>query len=354
MERVLEWKELFANYIQKELQLTLSPEKTKITNLNKNEYIKFLGFQISKPAKRKYGNLVTVGKKRKIRLDTARRNKVKITKILNPKTIYTTRTTNPTLIASWDRDRVLPRMMNNGFIRKYGNTYRGCCKAPWTVLKEPEIIQRFNYIIRGYVNYYTPMSDYPTGIIYIYYLLKMSCAHTISRKRNCSLRKTFKKMGKNLTVTYIEEVQYKNPELENKSKKIKKTESILSWKEILEIIRKTLYNIRVLQKSKTEERESKSISIINKSIDDITNIKTNWRTAFKLSQYCCICGSTDKIEYHHVKHIRKGEVTGFLQVMKQLNRKQIPCCRKCHMDIHAGKHDQTAIKDLYDEQLIIL
>ena len=38
---------------------------------------------------------------------------------------------------------------------------------------------------------------------------------------------------------------------------------------------------------------------------------------------------------HHVKHIRKGEVKGFTQIMKQLNRKQIPVCRPCIMNINS-------------------
>jgi retron-type reverse transcriptase len=34
---------------------------------------------------------------------------------------------------------------------------------------------------------------------------------------------------------------------------------------------------------------------------------------------------------------KKGKVTGFTQILKQLNRKQIPCCKKCHQRIHRGE-----------------
>jgi hypothetical protein len=54
-------------------------------------------------------------------------------------------------------------------------------------------------------------------------------------------------------------------------------------------------------------------------------------------EVCIICGNINNVELHHVKHIRKGEVKGFTQIMKQLNRKQIPVCRPCHMKIHSGK-----------------
>ena len=45
---------------------------------------------------------------------------------------------------------------------------------------------------------------------------------------------------------------------------------------------------------------------------------------------------------HHVKHIRKG----FTQIMKQLNRKQIPVCHSCKTKIHYGKYDGTALYKL--------
>ena len=49
---------------------------------------------------------------------------------------------------------------------------------------------------------------------------------------------------------------------------------------------------------------------------------------------------------HPVKHIIKGEVKGFTQIMKQLNRKQLPVCRPCHMKINSAKYDEIALKNL--------
>ena len=65
------------------------------------------------------------------------------------------------------------------------------------------------------------------------------------------------------------------------------------------------------------------------------------RTRSKLFSPCCICGETENIEMHHVRHIRKiGEkVKGFTLVMAKINRKQIPVCRACHVNIHNGKYD---------------
>jgi predicted HNH restriction endonuclease len=70
------------------------------------------------------------------------------------------------------------------------------------------------------------------------------------------------------------------------------------------------------------------------------------RSHSAFDQNCRICGSTEKIEMHHVKHIRKGKVKGFTQIMNQLNRKQIAVCRECHMKIHKGQYDGISLKDL--------
>ena len=59
-----------------------------------------------------------------------------------------------------------------------------------------------------------------------------------------------------------------------------------------------------------------------------------------LSQ-CAICGSTDEINMHHVKHIRKmgKEITGSTKLLAQVNRKKIIVCKKCQQKIHKGIYD---------------
>lgn len=348
LKRVLEWKQLFTEWIQSNLKLELSPEKTKIANLRKNELVKFLGYQLIRESKRK--NLIKVGLIKKVRKDIARRNKVIKIKIEQPKRVFTTRGFNPTLIVSWDRERVLNRLFQNGFIVKYGNTYRGKSKLPWTVLRENEIIERYNYMIRGYLDYYTPVSDYPTGIQFLYYLLKYSCAHTLAQKYRTSIRAIFKKFGKDLKISYIEKISTRDDKGLEVVTENKKTIALFNWKDCLDIIRKCLISTRTKQKNKPKD----SIAIINKAVDEICNVKVNWRTLYKLTKYCAICGCTQQIEYHHVKHIRKGKVTGFLQLMNQLNRKQIPVCKECHKKIHKGLYDDLPLNQIYDEQLIIL
>ncbi|WP_411685911.1 HNH endonuclease [Aeromonas caviae] len=71
---------------------------------------------------------------------------------------------------------------------------------------------------------------------------------------------------------------------------------------------------------------------------------------------CCVCGSSDDINMHHVRHLRKGNktvVSGFNRIMADINRKQIPVCRKCHVQIHNGKYDGKALKDLHFNPAVI-
>ena len=56
---------------------------------------------------------------------------------------------------------------------------------------------------------------------------------------------------------------------------------------------------------------------------------------------------------HHIKHIRKGKVTGFAQVMKSLGRKRIPCCKECHIKIHKGEYNGVSLQSLYDPEMVI-
>jgi hypothetical protein len=53
IERVNEWKGLFINWISDKLKLNVSVEKTKLTNLKKGEYVKFLGYQMFRQTRRK-------------------------------------------------------------------------------------------------------------------------------------------------------------------------------------------------------------------------------------------------------------------------------------------------------------
>ena len=74
---------------------------------------------------------------------------------------------------------------------------------------------------------------------------------------------------------------------------------------------------------------------------------------------CCICGAMKPVEMHHIKHIRKTpyrlqKKRSFLQVMSLKNRKQIPVCKDCHINvIHGGRYTGPCLDNLIriDEKL---
>ena len=96
--------------------------------------------------------------------------------------------------------------------------------------------------------------------------------------------------------------------------------------------------------------------LISASPDKLELVKSEYRflTRSKIDSRCCICGSTEQIEMHHVKHIRKGGKNpnkGFNRLMANLNRKQIPVCEECHDHIHAGRYDGKSLSDFADAHL---
>lgn len=346
-----ELKHIFTTWIFTNLNLELHPTKTKITDLNKrSSKVKFLGFQLSYALVKRTQQ---IGIKQKKRLNLI--NKTKFTtsfisrQIGNDKSIFKQRTTNPTLIAAWDRERVLNKLKNLGFISNSYGIWRGRRKSSWTVLEAPEIIEKYNYMIRGYVDFYSPITYYPTDIHFLTYLLQYSCLHTLANKFNTSLKGIIKKYSKYPLIKYEITKQISNKTSDTITQKtINKQVQLFTWDNIKSIILSRIKSYRKNIKDK--------ISLgMSTNPDNIPNIKINWRTKYKLeTDRCPICGCPGKIQYHHVKHIRIGKITGFLQILKNLNRKQIPCCKNCHDKIHNGTYDNLKLSELYDERLIIL
>lgn len=101
-----------------------------------------------------------------------------------------------------------------------------------------------------------------------------------------------------------------------------------------------------IQKVKSEKRE-KTLTIDFNKMDRI-----NFRTKFKLSTICTICGSTSEIQMHHIKPLKQKESiktqwNRFDLLVRNLGRKQLPVCRDCHKCIHNNKFNEFNVKDIY-------
>ena len=68
-----------------------------------------------------------------------------------------------------------------------------------------------------------------------------------------------------------------------------------------------------------------------------------------LAQKCELCGSTDKIEVHHIRKLSdleqkgKSERPEWMKQMAARRRKTLVVCLECHHKIHYGHYDGKAL-----------
>lgn len=126
-----------------------------------------------------------------------------------------------------------------------------------------------------------------------------------------SRRQVFRKYGGNLKIV-ISPKDY--PEL-------KKTKTV-QFK-----IRKNLQRV-----SKFNVKEELPYKIFNYSL----------RTRERFEAPCSICRSEENVEMHHRRPL-KGTDNTLKGIKKNLSRKQIALCKKCHTKVHKGEYDGPGI-----------
>jgi hypothetical protein len=84
----------------------------------------------------------------------------------------------------------------------------------------------------------------------------------------------------------------------------------------------------------------------SKFSDPLSNRIWKISTIDPLGQPCVSCGSTDRIEMHHVRHIKtiNLNLNPFDKMMARINRKQVPLCHSCHSKVHRGDYKGLSIK----------
>jgi hypothetical protein len=183
-------------WIQQNLNLKLSPTKTLITNLvgYSIEGAKFLGFELSK---QKHFKIAHIDQFIRKRFDPLNRTKItKIPRPTNSNKSYTQRVGSHSIYIRFDRNRVLNRLEEAQFIKKREGVWKGRSKPAWTTLNPNQIIEKYNEIIRGYLNFYGPVTTSSLDVEYLWYLLTYSCLHTLANKYNTTLRNIIKRYGK--------------------------------------------------------------------------------------------------------------------------------------------------------------
>lgn len=286
-----EVKNRVGEFLKDKLALTLSQEKTKITNA-RTEEAEFLGYRIRKGRARDSQKVTTStnGSGRQ----------------------FKRRSTGMEVVLKAPMDKLIKRLSTKGFCDGKGNPKH---KAGWTVLDEDQIVSLYSSINRGLQQFYRPADNWPE-LQRLQYILKYSLAKTLALK-------------KKVPITRVMRARDIGVQVKNKDGRAR----------MVMFYRNTDWTVR-----RDAFKDSPEVDLVRTSV--------RLRTRSKLGLPCLVCGDPNKVQMHHVRHIRKmdgGEPKGFTRVMVALNRKQVPVCKACHERIHRGEYDGLRLKDLaYD------
>jgi group II intron reverse transcriptase/maturase len=284
-------KEELGIFLAEELHLTLSQEKTHITHARTSQ-ARFLGTDIS----------------------IGRGTQARVTKTHNGsgKPIKRRSTGWQTVMCLPIRE-LLRRFAQRGFCTPKGEPI---AKRGWAFLDEDQLVRLYSSINRGIQAYYRFVDNLAT-LARLQYILRFSLAKTLATKFDISVKRVFARFGKAIRVG-----------VKTASGKVQGT-------------------VRFYQNH--DWRQKRNAFQTQDAQVDLVGMARRLRSRSKLGKPCCICGSADQVQMHHVRHIRKmtrRKASGFVRVMRALNRKQVPVCRSCHQGIHQGKYDGLNLSDL--------
>ena len=224
-------------YLLNELDLNLNLDKTKISHMKAGEKVLFLGYEL--------------------RLQS--RGKITKMRPLHRSTFYKN-TTGHKIKLNIPHQRIVYRLYERGYCDVNGFPW---AYKKWSVFDDHLIVRFFNTVRAGLLNYYT-LADDSNIFFRIDYILRYSLAKTLAHRHQSSIRKIFRKHGKTLTVEY-----------KTKNGKVKRT-SMPKFKNFIPKLNKT-------------------------PIRDPFEVCVGRKTRSKLGRHCCICGSNQKVEMHHIK-----------------------------------------------------
>lgn len=285
-----EIKNKIAGFMNDELHLELSPEKTKITNLS-SENVRFLGYDISKSKENTKQVIDSIGRKK--------------------------RSVNGTIQLLVPGQVIQEKLK---FFRKRGKSYPYVARVNLPIM---DIINLYNAEIRGLYNYYCLATDVSKKLATFKFFHYYSMIKTIARKEKSTVRKVIQKYGINVPrkvgtgTVRIVGIRYN-------TKHGQKT--------------MTYFNDSLKKKNKPEGVCS----------DNFGQIFSGGQLMKRMSANRCeLCGTvTDDIQIHHVrklkdivkKYRKRGKaVPEWVRMMSVIKRKTLAVCHDCHVKIHNGK-----------------
>jgi len=149
-------------------------------------------------------------------------------------------------------------------------------------------------MLKGYTNYYFFVTNYGELVSFVRWVLWFSLAKLLSAKYSTSIAKLVKKYG-----------------LDFKGK-----DKIGFFK--------SKYHNDPLRFNNKHPSHLISLNVLSKSIANLYNL------------VCSKCGSKHRVEKHHIRELKdlNPKLHPLDALMAGIKRKQIPLCRKCHMERH--------------------
>jgi group II intron reverse transcriptase/maturase len=163
------------DFLKSTLKLDVSPDKTKITCLNKDKAL-FLGalISISHPEVIKRSSRLFFPSTDSKAVPSLPLRAGRILRLEAP------------------INRIRDKLTASGFI----SNSRPNPKNIWIALEKDQIISLYNSVLRGYINYYRFAANYSNMVSFVRWVIYFSCARTLAAKFNSSVAKLVKKFGK--------------------------------------------------------------------------------------------------------------------------------------------------------------
>jgi group II intron reverse transcriptase/maturase len=165
------------NFLRDVLKVELSQEKTKITQVTQDK-VNYLGFQISRRARVYTESQIST---------------VESTGI-------TRRPSNASVLIEAPIEKLMLKLIEQGYAWEKDRMPKAMTK--WIFLNPEDIIRRYNWVIRGILEYYKPVEN-RNQLGKILWILKFSAVYTLARKLNISPKQVLKKYGKPIEIKFM-------------------------------------------------------------------------------------------------------------------------------------------------------
>lgn len=266
-----------ADFLNTELKLTLSEEKTLITH--SSEKVRFLGYDIS----------------------IRRSQEIKGYKMKNGKWRKSRSLHQKVALAIPHTEKIEKFMFaKKAIIQKENGEFKPVHRTALLNQSDSEILEQYNAEIRGLLNYYNLAVDYHT-LDYFCYLMEYSCLKTIANKHKSSVRKIIDQYRDGNTWS----ISYETKEGTKKMRPVK------------------IANCKRGEATDTVFKRT----------------KFNWKSTIRQrlnAGVCELCGTkhADLYEVHVVRNLNELGDSDWENAMKTKRRKTLVVCNKCHSKIH--------------------